>query len=52
MAYGHLKDLAIGIVHYNILCDKKSNIAKTPKYNGSLHKIPSMVYKYFDKTCD
>ena len=50
MAYGDFKDLARRTVFDKILRDQAFNIAKNPKYDGYQRRLPSMVYKLFDRT--
>ena len=49
MAYGDYKDLARRTDSDRILRDKAFNIAKNLKYDGYQRKLPSIVYKFFDK---
>ena len=49
MAYGDSKDLTRRTASDKILCDKASNIAKNPKYDGYQLGLASIVYIFFDK---
>ena len=49
IAYGDFKDLAKRTAADKVLRDKAFNIAKDPKYDGYLRRLPSMVYIFFDK---
>ena len=49
MAYEEFKDLTRRAASDKILRDKAFNIAKNPKYDGYQRRIPSMVYRFFDK---
>ena len=49
MAYGDFNDLTTKTDSDKTLCDKRFNIAKTPKYDGYQHGLASMVCKCFDK---
>ena len=42
-------DVAVVLDPPLVLYDKAFNIAKIPKYDGYLHGLASMVYKFFDK---
>ena len=50
MAYGDYKDLARRTDSDRILRDKAFNIAKNLKYDGYQRELPSMIYKFFDKS--
>ena len=43
MAYGDFKDLAKRAASDKILCNKTSNIAKSPKFDGYQRGLASMV---------
>ena len=50
MACGDFKDFKKkGTVADKVLRDKAFNIAKNPKYDGYLHGLASMVYRFFDR---
>ena len=49
MAYRDFKDLARRAASDKVLWDKAFHIAKNPKYDGYQRRLPSMVYKFFDK---
>ena len=49
MGYEDFGDLAKRQLQIKILRDKKSSIAKNPKYDGYQRGLASMVYKSFDK---
>ena len=49
MAHGDFKDLARSTASYNVLRNKRFNIAKYPKYDEYQRGPVSTVYKFFDK---
>ena len=49
MTYRDLKDLPRRTTSHKVLCDKKLNIAKTPKYVGYQKGFASNIFQYFDK---
>ena len=49
MAYEDFKDLLRRTSSDKVLCDKASNVAKNPKYDGYQCGLALMVYKLFDK---
>ena len=50
MVYGDFKDLKRRTASDKILRDKAFNIAKNLKYDGYQRELPSMIYKFFDKS--
>ena len=49
MAYGDFKDSTRRTASDQILPDKAFNIAINPKYDGYKRRLPSKVYKFFNK---
>ena len=49
MACRDFKDLNRRIAGDEVLRDKAFNITKNAKYDGYQRRLPSMVYKFFDK---
>ena len=49
MTYRDFKDLPRRTTSHKVLCDKKLNIAKTPKYVGYQKGFASNIFQYFDK---
>ena len=49
MAYGDFKDLTRRTVSDKILHIKGFDIARSPTYNRYKCRLPSMIYKFFDK---
>ena len=49
MAYRDFKDLNRRIAGDEVLRDNAFNITKNAKYDGYQRRLPSMVYKFFDK---
>ena len=49
MAFGDFKDLASRTASDKVLRGKAFNVAESPKYDGYLRGLASMVYTFFDK---
>ena len=49
MAYGDFQDLPRKTASDKVLRDKAFNTDKNPKYDEYVHRITSMVSKFFDK---
>ena len=49
MANGDFEDLSTRTAADKILCQKAFNIANNSKHDGYQQRLPSMIFKFFNK---